>query len=62
MDITNTKLFDFGDKFVLHENEHTQEFEWLSFSRLKDEYFYSLFIKEEIYNLPTEFKIRTEIE
>lgn len=62
VDITNTKLLDFGNKFVLHENEHTHEFEWLEFSRLKNEYFYPLFIKEEIYNLPAEFRIRTEIE
>ena len=62
VDVTNTKLLDFGDKFVLHENEHTHGFEWLSFSRLKDEYFYPLFLKEEIYNLPAEFRIRTEIE
>ena len=62
VDIAKTKLLEFGDKFVLRENEHTHEFEWLNFSRLKDEYFYPLFLKEEIYNLPNEFTIRTEIE
>ena len=62
VDVKQTKLLTFGDKFVLHENEHTHEFEWLNFSRLKNEYFYPLFLKEEIYNLPNEFTIRTEIE
>ena len=49
-------------KSSVFANWCTYEFEWLSFSRLKDEYFYPLFIKEEIYNLPAEFRIRNEIE
>jgi len=62
VDVKNTKLPTLGDKFTLRENVHTHEFEWLEFSRLKNEYFYPLFLKEEIYNLPAEFRIRTEIE
>jgi 8-oxo-dGTP pyrophosphatase MutT (NUDIX family) len=62
VDVKNTKLPTLGDKFNLRENVHTHEFEWLEFSRLKNEYFYPLFLKEEIYNLPNEFRIRTEIE
>ena len=62
VDVKNTKLPTLGDKFTLRENVHTHEFEWLEFSRLKDENSYPLFIKEEIYNLPNEFRIRTEIE
>ncbi len=48
-------------------------FEWLDFERLKDEYFYPLFLKKEIFNLPVflkkeifnlpeSFTIRTEHE
>jgi hypothetical protein len=37
-------------------------FEWLDFGRLKNEYFYPIFLKEDIYNLPDVFTIRTEIE
>ena len=62
VDVKNAKLPTLGDKFTLRENFHTHEFEWLEFSRLKNEYFYPLFLKEEIYNLPNEFTIRTEIE
>ena len=61
VDVKNTKLPTLGDKFTLRENVHTHEFEWLEFSRLKNEYFYPL-LKEEIYNLPNDFTIRTEIE
>ena len=62
VDVSHTKLLSLGNKFVLHENIHTHEFEWLDFSRLNDEYFYPLFLKEEIYNIPESFIIRTEIE
>ena len=62
VDVKQTKLLTLGDKFMLHENEHTHVFEWLDFTRLKNEYFYPLFLKEEIYSLPNEFIIRTEIE
>ena len=62
LDIKDTKILELGNNFTLIENIHTHEFEWLEFKRLKDEYFYPLFLKEEIYNLPTEFTIREEIE
>ena len=62
VDVANTKLLSLGNKFVLYENIHTHEFEWLDFSRLKNEYFYPLFLKKEIYNIPETFTIRTEIE
>ena len=48
--------------FEINENEHTLMFEWLDFKRLKDEYFYPLFIKKEIFNLPQEFTLRVEKE
>ena len=51
MDISDTNLLEKGNTF-----------EWLEFDRLKEEYFYPLFLKKEIYSLPDEFTIRTEIE
>lgn len=62
MDISNTDLLCRGNKFSLQERHHQHEFEWLEFERLKDEYFYPLFLKKEIFNLPSEFTLRTEYE
>lgn len=62
MDITDTELLKRDQKFTLKEGKHTHIFEWLEFERLKDEYFYPLFLKKDIFNLPDEFTIRTEIE
>ena len=50
------------DKFILNERNHTFEFKWLEFDKLKDEYLYPLFIKKEIYNLPEHFTISTDYE
>lgn len=62
MDVSETDLPKRGDTFTRTEGKHTHVFEWLEFSRLKDEYFYPLFLKKEIFHLPSEFTIRTEIE
>lgn len=50
------------DKFILNERNHTFEFIWLDFDRLQNEFFYPLFLKKEIYNLPEHFTIRTDYE
>lgn len=60
MDVSETDLLSKSEKFTLKEGEKTLTFEWLGFERLKDEYFYPLFLKEEIFNLPSEFTLRTE--
>ena len=62
MDISNTDLLARGETFTRHEGRHTHTFEWLAFDRLQDEYFYPLFLKKEIFNLPETFTIRTENE
>lgn len=62
MDISETDLLKHGDKFTMTEGERTHLFEWLEFGKLEDEYFYPLFLKKEIFNLPSEFTIRTETE
>ena len=62
MDVSETDLLKNGDIFAKAEGKHTHIFEWLEFSRLKDEYFYPLFLKKEIFHLPSAFTIRTEFE
>ncbi len=62
MDISNSNILEKGNKFTLKERSRIHTFEWLDFSQLKDEYFYPLFLKKDIFNLPDSFTIRTEIE
>ena len=62
MDIAGTDLLSRGKNFTANEGGRTHNFEWLAFERLKEEYFYPLFLKTEIFNLPDVFTIRTEIE
>lgn len=62
IDVTDTDLLTRGNKFTSKEGKRTHTFEWLEFERLKEEYFYPLFLKKNIFNLPNEFIIRTEIE
>ena len=62
LDVSDTGLFEKGAKFTLHERHHTHIFEWLPFDRLKDEYFYPVFLKTEINNLPECFTLRAEFE
>lgn len=62
MDIADTDLLLRGEKFKTTEGHRTHTFEWLAFDRLKDAYFYPLFLKKDIFNLPDVFTIRTEIE
>jgi len=62
LDVSDTDLLVKGEKFTLHERQHIHEFEWLPFERLKNEYFYPIFLKTEIANLPESFTIRTEFE
>ena len=62
MDISDTDLLERGNVFTLMEGKHAHIFEWLAFERLKEEYFYPIFLKKEIYNLPSELTIRTEFE
>ena len=62
MDSSNTDLSERGNSFIRMEGKHTHVFEWLEFDRLKNEYFYPIFLKKQIFNIPKEFTIRTELE
>lgn len=62
MDISESELFAKGNCFSFTEENHRHTFEWLEYKRLKDEYFYPIFLKEDIFHLPKSFTLRTEIE
>ncbi|WP_295338636.1 NUDIX hydrolase [Subdoligranulum variabile] len=62
VDVSDTGLLSKGDKFFLQEGKHQHTFEWLKFEQLQHEYFYPVFIKKEIFHLPSTFVIRTEYE
>ena len=62
MDISETDLLERGNEFTVNEGKKTHIFEWLDFDQLKEEYFYPIFLKKEIYKIPNEFSLRTEIE
>ena len=62
VDVSETGLLERGDRFTLYEGRHTHDFEWLAFERLKEEYFYPVFLKTEIFHLPEQFTLRAEYE
>ena len=62
MDISGTDLLSRGERFTLREGAHTHDFEWLAFERLRDEYFYPVFLKTAIFQLPDHLTIREEHE
>lgn len=62
LDISHTDLRAKGKRFSSHEGRRKHDFEWLRFERLKDEYFYPIFLKEAIFDLPQALTLRTEIE
>lgn len=62
MDVSGTGLLDRGERFTLHEGSHKHDFEWLAFERLRDAYFYPLFLKTALFDLPEQFTLRTEYE
>ena len=61
-DITDTDLLSRGKNFTTNEDDRIHTFEWLGFAQLKDEYFYPLFLKKDIFNIPDVFTVRTETE
>lgn len=62
MDISGTDLLQRGTRFTLFERQHTHDFEWLPFARLREEYFYPIFLKTAIFSLPEHLEIRSEFE
>ncbi len=61
-DISKTDILSRGEKFILSENNKKHFFEWLDINKLKDLYFYPIFLKEKIFELPQEFTLLTTSE
>ena len=62
VDVSKTGLYEKGEKFTLYEGSHVHEFTWLPFDSLKDEYFYPLFLKTAVFDLPDHLTVRVERE
>ena len=62
MDISDTDLLTRGETFTVSEGERIHTFDWLEFDRLSELNFVPRFLKKDIYHLPAQFTIRTEIE
>ena len=62
IDFSSTDLLDRGAKFQGAEAHHRQIFEWLDISKLKDTYFYPLFLKEKAFSLPQTMELLTTYE
>lgn len=62
MDISGTGLLERGGCFEVREGARVHRFEWLAFERLETEYFYPLFLKKAIFDLPETLTLRTEYQ
>lgn len=62
IDASGTDLLERGETFTMAEDGWVHEFVWLPFERLKDAYFYPLFLKEKIFDLPDSLTIQAEYE
>lgn len=62
MDISDTDLLSRGDAFFRQEGVHRHAFQWLKYEQLQHEYFYPVFLKKQIFDLPQTFMIQTEYE
>ena len=50
------------DRFTLREGKHVFRYEWIALEKLKDEYFYPLFLKKSVLELPGHLTMITEHE
>jgi len=62
LDAGDTDLPARGETFTRTEGEQTLRFQWLPLERLGEEYFYPLFLKEEILRLPDHLTLLTTCE
>lgn len=62
VDISKTDILSRGNTFLGIETKKEQNFTWLSFDKVKEEYLYPIFIKERIDKLPASLELITEIK
>ncbi len=61
VDVTDTTLLARGECFSTQEAHRTHSYRWMDFGQLKDEYLYPIFIKTDIFHLPTTPIFQTEV-
>lgn len=61
VDVSGTGLPE-GERFTRLDNGHTLRFEWIALERLEQEYFYPLFLKKAVFDLPGQLTLRAEYE
>jgi len=57
MDVSQTPLLSWGERFERTEGKHHHSFEWLPFEQLQQEYLYPTFIKTAIFHLPEHLEV-----
>lgn len=62
LDVSGTDLLSRGENFLQQEGRRTHRFHWLPVAALKDEYFYPVFLKTKIHNLPEHLELITDYE
>ena len=62
VDASETDLLSRGEGFRLQERHHSLQFEWLEIARLEKTYFYPLFLKTRLADLPASPQLVTELE
>ena len=62
VDVSHTDLLRRGDRFSLPEGKHQHTFQWLACEQLQQEYFYPIFLKKKIFDLPQAFTLQVEYE
>ena len=62
VDVSHTDLLRRGERFSLPEGKHQHTFQWLACEQLQQEYFYPIFLKKKIFDLPQAFTLQVEYE
>lgn len=62
LDVSDTDLPTRGETFTVQEGQKTHRLEWLSYDRLQNVTLHPAFLKQDAYNLPETFTLRTEVE
>lgn len=62
MDVSDTDLLSRGDTFSRQEGVHQHTVQWLKYEQLQHEYFYPIFLKKKIFDLPQTLTIQAEYE
>ena len=62
IDVSVTDLLERGPALSVSEAGHVHTFKWLPFEALRQEYFYPLFLKEAIFDLPETLTLLTTYE